>query len=93
MKTGLLKFKYGEEIITEYEDSGDFYFIQNTATLIPADEGHWHLVTWLPYTQIRSGFNLPKSEVWFATNLSTDMEMYYKNWQKALKDMSNNQTS
>jgi len=85
MKIALFKFKYGEEIITEYEDRGDQYFIQNTAGLVPAENFHWHLVTWMPYTNVKNGQLIPKSEVFFITELSQDMLTYYHNWRIALE--------
>jgi hypothetical protein len=85
MKLGLFKFKYGEEIITQYEDRGNSFFIQNAAGLIPAENFHWHLVTWMPYTNVKNGQIIPKSEVFFVTDLSEDMTMYYNNWKTALE--------
>jgi len=85
MNLGLFKFKYGEEIIAEYMESGNSYIVKNTASLMPTDDFHWHLVTWMPYTNVKNGFSLPKSEVWFVTELSDDMKEYYYNWKKALE--------
>jgi hypothetical protein len=85
MQLGLFKFKYGEEIIAEYTESGNSYFVQNTAGLVPAEDFHWHLMTWMPYTTIKNGFNIPKSEIWFVTELSEDMKEYYYNWKAAIQ--------
>lgn len=84
MKTGLFKFKYGEEIIAQYEKIGSEYKIKNCAGLMPTDNFHWHLVTWMPYTKIKDGFMLPESEVWFITELSDDMMDYYNKWLAAI---------
>lgn len=85
MKTGLIKFKYGEEIIAEYQDTEKGLFVENTAALMPTENFHWHLVTWMPYTNVKNGFLIPKSEIWFIANLSEDMDAYYQNWKKAVK--------
>ena len=34
MNLGLFKFKYGEEIVAEYTEHDDYYFVKNTAGLI-----------------------------------------------------------
>lgn len=87
MKLGLFKFKYGEEVIAEYEEGPDSYFVKNTASLMPTENMHWHLVTWMPYTDVKNGIHLPKSEIWFVTKLSADMEDYYFKWKEALKNI------
>lgn len=84
MKNGLFKFKYGEEIISDYEDRGEYYFIKNSAGLIPSEEGGWLLMIWEPYSTIFEGFMLPKSEVWYVVNLSKQMDDYYTKWKKAI---------
>lgn len=83
MKLGLFKFKYGEEMIAEYEVLQDTYYIQNAAALMPTNEMSWHLVTWMPYTTVKKGMHLPKSEIWFVADLETDMIEYYHNWKNA----------
>lgn len=87
MKLGLFKFKYGEEMIAEYQEYQDRYFVQNTAALIPTNEMSWHLVTWMPYTKVKEGQYLSKSEIWFVTELADDMATYYQNWKKASKQI------
>lgn len=84
MKTGLFKFKYGEEIVTEYEDRGDYYYISNPGGLMPTEEGGWHLIVWIPYSKVREGFLLPKSEVWFVAPLAKEMEEYYAKWKNLI---------
>lgn len=81
MNRGLFKFKYGEEVVSEYEDRGDHYYLTNPAGLSPAESGGWHLVLWLPYTNAKDGLRLPKSEVWFITDLHKDMDEYYSKWK------------
>lgn len=85
MKLGLIKFKHGEEIITQYTDMGSSYRIQNCASLVPAEDFHWHLVTWMPYTTVREGFEIQKSDVLFVANVTKDMSDYYEKWFMALK--------
>jgi hypothetical protein len=87
MKLGLFKFKYGEEMIAEYEIFENSYYIQNAAALMPTNEMSWHLLTWLPYTTAKKGMHLPKSEVWFVADLEKDMIEYYENWKKAAKKL------
>lgn len=84
MKTGVFKFKYGEEIITEYEDRGDYFYIVNAGGLLPTEEGGYHLMVWMPYSTVKHGFLLPKSEVWFVGTLAPEMEEYYSKWKKAI---------
>lgn len=81
MKNGLFKFKYGEEVVSDYEDRGDFYYLKNPAGLSPSESGGWHLIMWLPYTNAKEGLIIPKSEVWFVTDLHPDMDDYYKKWK------------
>lgn len=85
MKLGLIKFKHGEEIIAQYTDTGSSYRIQNCAALLPAEDFHWHLVTWMPYTTVRDGFTIEKSDVLLVANVTDDMKEYYEKWQSALK--------
>lgn len=87
MNIGLFKFKYGEEMIAEFLDKGEYYYIQNTAALMPTENMTWNLVTWMPYTDITKGFNLPKEQVWFVTPLCGDMVSYYANWKEALNKL------
>lgn len=84
MKLGLIKFKYGEEILTQYEKITGGFNIKNSATLLPTENFHWHLVTWMPYTKIKDGFFLPDNEVWFVAEPSNDMVDYYNKWLAAL---------
>lgn len=85
MKLGLIKFKYGEEILTQYEKVDGGYKIKNAATLMPAENFHFHLVTWMPYTLIKDGFTLPEEQVWFVAEPSLDMIDYYNKWLLALE--------
>jgi hypothetical protein len=85
IKQGLFKFKYGEEIIADYELIGDNYYIKNGAGLIPAEDMGWRLLTWMPYTNIKDGLLLPKSEVWFVADLHQEMSEYYEKWKTMLK--------
>jgi hypothetical protein len=87
MNIGLFKFKYGEEMIAEFLDKGEYYYIQNTASLMPTENMTWNLVTWMPYTDITRGFKLPKDQVWFITPLCGDMLSYYENWKQALNKL------
>lgn len=84
MNLGLVKFKYGEEIICEYEYREMHLYVKNTAALLPTENLGWNLVTWMPYTDVKNGFLLPKEQIWFITPLSKDMEEYYFNWKEAL---------
>jgi hypothetical protein len=86
MNLGLFKFKYGEEIVAEYLEYDDYYFVKNTAGLMATEDFHWQLMTWMPYTNVRNGHKLPKSEIWFVTELSDDMKTYYYNWKTALEN-------
>jgi hypothetical protein len=85
MKTGLFKFKYGEEIVTDYEDRGDHYYIENAGGLFQNEDGGFHLAIWIPYSSIKKGFMLPKSEVWFVAALHPEMETYFAKWKKAFE--------
>jgi hypothetical protein len=85
MKTGLFKFKYGEEIVTEYEDRGDHYYISNAGGIMQTEENGFHLFVWIPYSSVKKGFLLPKSEVWFIAPLHPEMEMYFAKWKNALE--------
>lgn len=85
MKTGLLKFKYGEEIICEYEKKETHTHIKNMTAMIAVENHNWQLVTWLPYAKIREGIDIPNSEILFLSDLSEDMEEYYIKWKEALE--------
>lgn len=85
MKLGLIKFKYGEEIICEYEKKNDSYFIQNAAFMLPVENAQWHLMTWLPYTNVKDGITINQADILFVSDLSEDMVEYYNKWQQALK--------
>jgi hypothetical protein len=92
MQTGLMKFKYGEEIVTDFQERDGFYFISDPAGLVPSEEGGWRLAVWMPYTNARQGLLLPKSEVWFITTLHPEMDEYYKKWKKMVKNTIENKT-
>ena len=82
----LIKFKYGEEIIAEcFDDGSNTLSIKNSAALIPAENNGWHLVTWLPYTNVKDGLDISKTEIFFMTDLSQDMVEYYTKWKELLK--------
>ena len=85
MNKGLIKFKYGEEIIAEYEKTANGLYVQNTAALLPTENFQFHLVTWMPYTNIRAGFVIPASEIWFITDLAEDMDTYYERWKVSVE--------
>jgi hypothetical protein len=85
MKLGLIKFKYGEEIICEYEKSPSSVQIKNAAFMMPIENNQWHLMTWLPYTNVKDGVSVELNEVLFIADLSADMIQYYKNWREALQ--------
>jgi len=87
MEIGLFKFTYGEEMIAEYEDRGEHFYVQNTGTLIPNENMSWNLVTWMPYTNIKNGFLIPKEMVWFVTPICEDMISYYENWKQSAKKL------
>jgi len=85
MKLGLIKFKYGEEILTQYEKVPGGYKIENAAAMLPAENFHYHLITWMPYTTINKGFVLPEEQIWFVADVSHDMVDYYNKWLAALE--------
>lgn len=85
MNIGLIKFKYGEEIICEYEKIDKQFFIKNAAFMMPMENNQWHLMTWLPYTQVKDGITLNEENILFVTPLSSEMIEYYQKWQEALK--------
>jgi hypothetical protein len=85
MKLGLIKFKYGEEIIAEYELQGSSVLVKNAAYMMPIENNQWHLMTWLPYTNVRDGITIDKNDIFFIADLSADMVEYYNKWREALK--------
>lgn len=85
MKLGLIKFKYGEEIICEYEKQASTVNIKNIAYMMPLENSQWHLMTWLPYTKVKDGVSISESDILFITDLSEDMIEYYNKWREALK--------
>jgi len=85
MKTGLFKFKYGEEIVSDYEDRGEYYYIANSGGIFQNEDGGFQLSIWIPYSSIRKGFMIPKSEVWFVAPLHPEMEEYYSKWKAAFE--------
>ena len=58
MNLGLFKFKYGEEIVAEYTEHDDYYFVKNTAGLMATEDFHWQLMTWLPYNKFLKHINI-----------------------------------
>jgi len=87
MKLGLIKFKYGEEILCEYQfEDNNLIFVKNAAYMMPIENRQWHLMTWLPYTNVKNGIKFDKSEILFVTDLSDDMVEYYNKWLEALKN-------
>ena len=85
MKTVLIKLNYGEEIIGDVVEQTDGYQIKNVATLLPTEEMSWHLVTWMPYTNVRHGVFIKKTDVLFVTELASEMSEYYEKWKQALE--------
>lgn len=85
MKTILIKLNYGEEIIGEAIEQNDGFYIKNVATLLPTEEMSWHLITWMPYTNVRHGVHIKNSDILFVTELSSEMDEYYAKWKQALE--------
>lgn len=85
MKTILIKLNYGEEIIGEAIEQNDGYYVKNVATLLPTEEMSWHLITWMPYSNVRNGVHIKNSDILFVTELATEMQEYYEKWKQALE--------
>lgn len=84
VKTILIKFKYGEEIICEAEDLGKEYFIKNVAMLVPTESQGWQLLTWMPYSKVKQGMTINKTDILFCVDLEDDMLKYYEKWKNIL---------
>lgn len=84
IKNILIKFRYGEEIICEAQDMGSEYFVKHAASLIPTENQSWHLVTWMPYSNVRNGIKIKKEDILFVADLEDDMKTYYDKWKNIL---------
>jgi len=86
MNIGLIKLKYGEEIICEYKiQEKNNIFIKNAAYMMALEDRQWHLMTWLSYTKVKDGVTINQNEILFISDLSDDMIEYYNKWIEALK--------
>ena len=85
MKTILIKFNYGEEIICDAIEQNDGYYIKNVATLMPTEEMSWHLITWMPYSNVKNGVYIKNNDILFVTDLASEMAEYYQKWKLALE--------
>lgn len=85
MKTVLIKFNYGEEIICDAVEQNDGYYIKNVATLLPTEEMSWHLITWMPYSNVRNGAHIKNGDILLVTDLAPEMKEYYEKWKQALE--------
>lgn len=78
----LLYFKIttGEEIIAKANKIPGGWYIEDPALLIQLEGYKVGLASWIPYTTISTGVNLPDKAILFFVDVAPDMMEYYMKW-------------
>jgi hypothetical protein len=75
MNVKIFRLNSGEELISRFEETPDFWILKNTAILIPMGQGQIGMMPWLVYT--KAGINIPKSYVAFTVDPIDEMKDQY----------------
>jgi hypothetical protein len=70
----------GDEIIAEARKVIGGWFIQNPALLVNLQDYKVGLSTWLPYTKLSMGGNIPDASLLLVAEVDEAMAKYYKTW-------------
>jgi len=80
MELTYFKFLNGEEIIASAKKIIGGWFIENPAMLVNMPEYKVGLATWLPYTTLSAGGNIPDASLLLVAEVQEDMAKYYSTW-------------
>lgn len=77
MNVKIFRLNSGEELISRFEETPDFWVLKNAAVLIPMGQGQIGMMPWLAYTKAEKGISIPKSYVAFTVDPMDEMKDQY----------------
>jgi len=94
MELVYFKLNNGEEIIATAKKIIGGWFVKNPALLVSLPEYKVGLASWLPYTTLSVGGNIPDASLLIVAEVEEEMQKYYYTWLKegiqAGKNSANN---